>query len=212
MTVNYKNLEKVLIDIQDYKLTKLLIVSKNQSIDDIKDLIDKGYIIFGENKVQEAKKKFQEIDDLFKINLHLIGPLQTNKVKEALHLFDTIQSVDREKLVEEISKFIKKNDKIKTKSFYIQINIGREEQKSGVDKSQFKDFYHYALAKDLNIEGLMCIPPNAPNTNEYFQEMNEIRKKINPSLKLSMGMSNDYQIALEHQTNLIRIGSLIFND
>ena len=212
MTVNYKNLEKVLIDIQDYKLTKLLIVSKNQSIDDIKDLIDKGYIIFGENKVQEAKKKFQEIDDLFKINLHLIGPLQTNKVKEALHLFDTIQSVDREKLVEEISKFIKKNDKIKTKSFYIQINIGREEQKSGVDKAQFKDFYHYALAKDLIIEGLMCIPPNTPNTNEYFQEMNEIRKKINPSLKLSMGMSNDYQIALEHQTNLIRIGSLIFND
>ena len=212
MTVNYKNLEKVLIDIQDYKLTKLLIVSKNQSIDDIKDLIDKGYIIFGENKVQEAKKKFQEIDDLFKINLHLIGPLQTNKVKEALHLFDTIQSVDREKLVEEISKFIKKNDKIKTKSFYIQINIGREEQKSGVDKAQFKDFYHYALAKDLIIEGLMCIPPNAPNTNEYCQEMNEIRKKINPSLKLSMGMSNDYQIALEHQTNLIRIGSLIFND
>ena len=212
MTVNYKNLEKVLIDIQDYKLTKLLIVSKNQSIDDIKDLIDKGYIVFGENKVQEAKKKFQEIDDLFKINLHLIGPLQTNKVKEALHLFDTIQSVDREKLVEEISKFIKKNDKIKTKSFYIQINIGCEEQKSGVDKAQFKDFYHYALAKDLLIEGLMCIPPNTPNTNEYFREMNEIRKKINPSLKLSMGMSNDYQIALEHQTNLIRIGSLIFND
>ena len=212
MTVNYKNLEKVLIDIQDYKLTKLLIVSKNQSIDDIKDLIDKGYIIFGENKVQEAKKKFQEIDDLFKINLHLIGPLQTNKVKDALHLFNTIQSVDREKLIEEISKFIKKNDKIKTKSFYIQINIGSEEQKSGVDKAQFKDFYHYALEKDLNIEGLMCIPPNAPNANEYFREMNEIRKKINPTLKLSMGMSNDYQIALEHQSNLIRIGSLIFDD
>ena len=212
MTVNYKNLEKVLIDIQDYKLTKLLIVSKNQSIDDIKDLIDKGYTIFGENKVQEAKKKFQDIDHLFKINLHLIGPLQTNKVKEALHLFDTIQSVDREKLVEEISKFIKKNDKIKTKSFYIQINIGSEVQKSGVDKSEFKDFYHYALAKDLNIEGLMCIPPNDTNTNQYFREMNEIRKKINPTLKLSMGMSNDYQIALEHQSNLIRIGSLIFND
>ena len=197
---------------QDYKLTELLIVSKNQSLDDINALIDRGYKIFGENKVQEAKKKFQELDNLFKINLHLIGPLQTNKVKEALHLFNTIQSVDREKLVDEISKFIKMNDEIKTKSFYIQINIGSEVQKSGVDKSEFKDFYHYALAKDLNIEGLMCIPPNDTNTNQYFREMNDIRKKINPNLKLSMGMSNDYQIALEHQSNLIRIGSLIFND
>ena len=201
-----------MIDIQDYNLTKLLIVSKNQSLDDLKTLIDKGYKIFGENKVQEAKKKFQELDNLFKINLHLIGPLQTNKVKEALHLFNTIQSVDREKLVDEISKFINKKDEIKTKSFYIQINIGSEDQKSGIDKSEFKDFYHYALAKDLNIEGLMCIPPNDTNTNEYFREMNDIRKKINPTLKLSMGMSNDYQIALEHQSNLIRIGSLIFND
>ena len=201
-----------MIDIQDYNLTKLLIVSKNQSLDDVKILIDKGYKIFGENKVQEAKKKFQELDNLFKINLHLIGPLQTNKVKEALHLFNTIQSVDREKLVDEISKFINKKEEIKTKSFYIQINIGSEDQKSGIDKSEFKDFYHYALAKDLNIEGLMCIPPNDTNTNEYFREMNDIRKKINPTLKLSMGMSNDYQIALEHQSNLIRIGSLIFND
>ena len=201
-----------MIDIQDYNLTKLLIVSKNQSLDDVKILIDKGYKIFGENKVQEAKKKFQELDNLFKINLHLIGPLQTNKVKEALHLFNTIQSVDREKLVDEISKFINKKDEIKTKSFYIQINIGSEDQKSGIDKSEFKDFYHYALAKNLNIEGLMCIPPNDTNANEYFREMNQIRKKINPNLKLSMGMSNDYQIALEHQSNLIRIGSLIFND
>jgi len=201
-----------LVDIQDYKLAKLLIVTKNQSLKDINYLIDKGYNIFGENKVQEAKKKFQELDNLFKINLHLIGPLQTNKVKDALYLFNTIQSIDREKLVEEISKFIKKSDKIKTKSFYIQINIGSENQKSGIDKFECKDFYHYVLAKGLNIEGLMCIPPNAPNANEYFQEMNEIRKKINPTLKLSMGMSNDYQIALEHQSNLIRICSLIFND
>ena len=195
-----------------YKLAKLLIVTKNQGLNDIRDLIDKGYNFFGENKVQEAKKKFQDLDDLFKINLHLIGPLQTNKVKDALKLFNTIQSVDREKLVEEISKVTKKSDKIKTSSFYIQINIGSEDQKSGIDKFECKDFYQYALAKDLNIEGLMCIPPNAPNTHEYFREMNEIRININPNLKLSMGMSNDYKIALEHQSNLIRIGSLIFND
>ena len=195
-----------------YKLAKLLIVTKNQGLNDIRDLIDKGYNFFGENKVQEAKKKFLELNDLFKINLHLIGPLQTNKVKDALKLFNTIQSVDREKLVEEISKVTKKSDKIKTSSFYIQINIGSEDQKSGIDKFECKDFYQYALAKDLNIEGLMCIPPNAPNAHEYFREMNEIRININPNLKLSMGMSNDYKIALEHQSNLIRIGSLIFND
>ena len=195
-----------------YKLAKLLIVTKNQGLNDIRDLIDKGYNFFGENKVQEAKKKFQDMDDLFKIKLHLIGPLQTNKVKDALKLFNTIQSVDREKLVEEISKVTKKSDKIKTSSFYIQINIGSEDQKSGIDKFECKDFYQYALAKDLNIEGLMCIPPNAPNAHEYFREMNEIRININPNLKLSMGMSNDYKIALEHQSNLIRIGSLIFND
>ena len=212
MTVNYINLQKVLLDLQDYKLAKLLIVTKNQSLNDIRDLMNKGYNIFGENKVQEAKKKFHELNDLFKINLHLIGPLQTNKVKDALQLFNTIQSVDREKLVEEISKSIKKSDKIKTSSFYIQINIGSEDQKSGIDKFECKDFYQYALAKDLNIEGLMCIPPNTSNTHEYFQEMNEIRKNINPNLKLSMGMSNDYQIALEHQSNLIRIGSFIFHD
>jgi pyridoxal phosphate enzyme (YggS family) len=212
LTVNYINLQKVLLDLQDYKLAKLLIVTKNQSLNDIRDLMNKGYNIFGENKVQEAKKKFHEVNNLFKINLHLIGQLQTNKVKDALHLFNTIQSVDREKLVEEISKVIKKSDKIKTSSFYIQINIGSEDQKSGIDKFECKDFYQYALAKDLNIEGLMCIPPNTSNTHEYFQEMNEIRKNTNPNLKLSMGMSNDYQIALEHQSNLIRIGSFIFHD
>ena len=212
MTVNYINLQKVLVDLQDYKLAKLLIVTKNQSLNDIRDLMNKGYNIFGENKVQEAKKKFHELNDLFKINLHLIGPLQTNKVKDALQLFNTIQSVDREKLVEEISKSIKKSDKIKTSSFYIQINIGSEDQKSGIDKFACKDFYHYTLEKDLNIEGLMCIPPNTLNAHEYFREMNEIRKNINTTLKLSMGMSNDYQIALEHQSNLIRIGSFIFHD
>lgn len=212
MTINYDNLEKVLIDIQDYKLANLLIVTKNQSVDDIKDLINKGFTIFGENRVQEAKKKFQELNKLFNFNFHLIGPLQTNKVKDALQIFETIQSIDREKLVEEISKILKQSDKIKTNSFYIQINIGSESQKSGVDKSQCKDFFYYAMSKDLNIQGLMCIPPNTNNVNKYFREMIKIRNELNPNLKLSMGMSNDYKIALECHSNLIRIGSFIFND
>jgi pyridoxal phosphate enzyme (YggS family) len=212
LTINYNNLEKVLIDIRDYKLANLLIVTKNQSIEDIKDLISKGFTNFGENKVQEAKKKFQELNEIFNFNFHLIGPLQTNKVKDALNIFETIQSIDREKLVEEISKALKRSDKIKTNSFYIQINIGSESQKSGVDKSQCKEFYDYALSKDLNIQGLMCIPPNTQNANTYFREMNEIKNKLNPNLKLSMGMSNDYKSALEYNSNLIRIGSFIFND
>lgn len=212
MTVNYNNLNKILEVVKSYDLANLLIVTKNQNLNDIRDLISNGFKIFGENRVQEAKKKYQELIETKKINLHLIGPLQTNKVKDALFLFNTIQSIDREKLVDEISKFIAKDISIKTKSFYIQINIGAEDQKSGIEKSQCIDFYKYALDKNLNIEGLMCIPPNNKNVNEYFLEMNEIKKKINPNLKLSMGMSNDYQIALERHSNLIRVGSLIFND
>ena len=212
MTVNYHNLNKILDVVKHYDLAKLLIVTKNQNLNDIRELINNDFKIFGENRVQEAKSKFQELIENEKINLHLIGPLQTNKVKDALFLFDTIQSIDRKKLVDEISKFIVNDISIKTKSFYIQINIGAEVQKSGIEKSQCINFYKYALDKNLNIEGLMCIPPNTKYVNEYFIEMNEIRKKINPNLKLSMGMSNDYQIALEHHSNLIRVGSLIFND
>ena len=212
MTVNYHNLNKILEEIKHYDLANLLIVTKNQSLDDIHDLVNKGFKIFGENRVQEAKKKYQALCETKEINLHLIGPLQTNKVKDALFLFDTIQSIDREKLVDEISKFITNDVSIKTNSFYIQINIGAEAQKSGIDKSQCSNFYKYAVDRNLNIEGLMCIPPNTRNVNEHFLEMNEIRKQINPNLKLSMGMSNDYQIALDHHSNLIRVGSMIFND
>ena len=212
MTVNYHNLNKILEEIKYYDLADLLIVTKNQSLNDIHDLINKGFKIFGENRVQEAKKKYHALCETKKIQLHLIGPLQTNKVKDALFLFDTIQSIDREKLVDEISNFIFKDISIKTKSFYIQVNIGAEIQKSGIDKSQCIDFYQFAIDKNLNIEGLMCIPPNTTSVNEYFLEMNKIRKKINPNLKLSMGMSNDYQIALDHHSNLIRVGSMIFND
>ena len=212
MTVNYHNLNKIIEVVERYDMANLLIVTKNQNLNDIHDLISKNFKIFGENRVQEAKGKYQELIKIKNINLHLIGPLQTNKVKDALSLFDTIQSIDREKLVDEISKFIIKDNPIKTKSFYIQINIGAEVQKSGIDKSQCMNFYKYALDRRLNIEGLMCIPPNTESVKEYFLEMREIQKKINPNLKLSMGMSNDYQIALEHHSNLIRVGSLIFND
>ena len=204
-------MNKVLSDIENYP-AELLIVTKNQNLRDIQSLIRKGFKLFGENRVQEAQKKYKELSDLKKINLHLIGPLQTNKVKDALGLFNTIQSIDREKLVNEISKFLKQNKKTKTDSFYIQINIGSEVQKSGVEKLYCQDFYKFARDRNLNIKGLMCIPPNTSYVDEFFSEMNEIRKKINPNLKLSMGMSNDYEIALKYYSNLIRVGSMIFND
>ena len=204
-------MNKILSDIENYP-AELLIVTKNQNLRDIQSLISKGFKLFGENRVQEAQKKYKELSDLKKINLQLIGHLQTNKVKDALGLFNTIQSIDREKLVNEISKFLKQDKEIKTDSFYIQINIGSEVQKSGVEKLYCKDFYKFALDRKLNIEGLMCIPPNTSYVDEFFLEMNEMRKKINPRLKLSMGMSNDYQIALKQHSDLIRIGSLIFND
>ena len=151
MTINYHNLNKILDVVKNYDLANLLIVTKNQNLNDIRELINKDFKIFGENRVQEAKSKYQEIIEKEKINLHLIGPLQTNKAKDALFLFDTIQSIDREKLVDEISKFIIKDKYIKTKSFYIQINIGAEVQKSGIEKSQCINFYEYALNKNLNI-------------------------------------------------------------
>ena len=211
MTINFDAIVEIENNIKDISpLTELLIVTKNQEEIDIDKLIDKGYENFGENRVQDAYAKFSKkiINDK-NIKLHLIGPLQTNKVKVALNLFDTIQTLEREKLVDEIVKEKKKNKTI-TNNFYIQINIGKEKQKNGIDESQIEKFYEYCLSSKLNIIGFMCIPPNDENTQSYFSRMILIRDQIKPSLKLSMGMSNDYLIALKFKTNLIRIGSKIF--
>ena len=192
--------------------SRLLIVTKNQSVDDIKELINSGFRLFGENRVQEAKLKFSSLNNFEEINLHLIGPLQTNKAKEALMLFDTIESIDRKKLIDEIFKLKNKDLKIRTNNLYIQINIGSEDQKFGVDKAEVFELYEYAISKDLNIEGFMCIPPNTSSPEKYFQEMNSIRDNLDKNLNLSMGMSNDYLLALKNNSNIVRIGSLIFND
>ncbi len=212
MTINHEKLNNLKSNIKKFEKSKLLIVTKNQSLDDIKELVNSGYRIFGENRVQEAKLKFSSLNNFGDINLHLIGPLQTNKTKEALMLFDTIESIDRKKLIDEIFKFSNKGLEIRTHNYYIQINIGSEDQKFGVDKSEVLELYDYALSKNLSIEGFMCIPPNTSLSEKYFQEMNEIRDRIDKRLKLSMGMSNDYLLALKNNSNIIRIGSLIFND
>lgn len=209
MTINLKNLESVESFLVNFPKANLQIVTKNRDINTIKSLINLGYRNFGENKVQEAKKKFSLIN-ISRIDLNLIGPLQTNKVKDALMLFNTIQTIDREKLVKEIVK-VRSKKPTKTEYFYIQINIGEENQKSGIPQNETKDFYKFCIDNSLNIKGLMCIPPINNNPEYYFKKMLILKNDINSDLLLSMGMSSDYELALKCDSNLIRIGSKIFN-
>ena len=210
MSINYIELNKILNLLTQYQKSELLIVTKNRDQKDIQSLIQKGHNLFGENKVQEAKKKYELIKK-DSIKLHLIGPLQTNKVKDALQLFDVIQTLDRPKLIDEIFNYISRNTKVITRDFYIQVNIGNEIQKSGVAPEELKDFYNYAKLKKLNVVGLMCIPPISKLPDSFFTEMLNLKNQINQNLKLSMGMSSDYEVALKTGSDLIRVGSKIFN-
>ena len=210
MSINKFNLDEVKALLNDkFPQSKLLIVTKTRSIIDINKLIQSGISLYGENRLQEAEKKFSNIRNRENLSLHLIGPLQTNKVKKALMLFDCIQTIDRKKLIDEILKH-KDNIGNRTKSFYIQVNIGAESQKSGINEDNLPSLYHYCLSMKIQIEGLMCIPPNDVDPTPFFQKMVSLRDSIDQSLKLSMGMSNDYKIALDNGSNLIRVGSYIF--
>ena len=212
MTFNKSNLLEIEEEVKKYKSSKLLIVSKNQTQESIMELLDRGYFFFGENRVQEASNKFNEnIKSNYQdINLHLIGPLQSNKTSLALKTFDTIQTLDRKKIVKAIYDEINKLGNVRTKEFYIQVNIGKEDQKSGVMPEDIFEIYNYSKNLKLNIVGLMCIPPNDENPKYYFEEMKKIKNKIDIDLKLSMGMSQDYLEALQCGSNLIRVGSKIF--
>ena len=210
MPVNLSELKNIQSDVAAFEYANLCVVTKTRPISDIKQLIKLGQKTFAENRVQEAEIKYAEIlKSNTQIKLHLIGPLQSNKVKLALSLFDVIQSIDRTKIVDSIYENSKKM-KIKTKEFYIQVNIGEEIQKSGVHKSSLKKFYEYCIEKGINIRGRMCIPPNDQNSVKYFEELNLLKKNLNKNLILSMGMSSDYQTALNCGSNLVRIGSRIF--
>ena len=215
MSINLENYRQILLKIdKNQQKTELLVVSKNRSLDDIMPcIIDEKHKLFGENRIQEAQKKFtQETISRLGIDLHLIGPLQTNKVDLALSLFQTIQTVDREKLVNEIHKSIQKEKySIKTKNFYLQVNIGDEPQKSGIDIDHLPELYDKCLKFNLNVTGLMCIPPVNSQPDLYFEKMLSLREDLNPKLKLSMGMSNDYEVALKFHSDMIRIGSLLFS-
>ena len=190
--------------------TKIIAVSKTFPIEHIQPAIDYGHLHFGENKVQEALEKWTEIKEKNRsIKLHLIGKLQTNKVKFCLPLFDFIHSLDNIKLADKIAnEQIKKNFKPK---LFIQVNIGEEDQKNGVVLSQFETFYKKIENFELDIVGLMCIPPFVDDTEIYFKKMVEIRNKTNFK-ELSMGMSNDYLLAAKNSATYVRIGSKIFGE
>jgi len=190
------------------KLAQIIAVSKTFPIENILPLIEYGHHHYGENKVQEALNKWIEIKKKNNdIKLHLIGKLQTNKVKFALGIFDYIHSVDSEKLAIKISEEqIKQGKKPK---MFIQVNIGNEEQKSGINKNNLIDFYKFCKNLSLDIIGTMCIPPNDGNVEKYFSKMNEINQALNFK-ELSMGMSKDYLEAIKNNATYVRVGSKIF--
>ena len=203
-----KEINLNLPDLKSNKMPKIIAVSKTFSMDKITPLIEYGHLDFGENKVQEAMEKWSDIK-LVKSNLklHLIGGLQTNKVKYAVKLFDYIHSVDSEKLAKKISEEQdKQNKKVKV---FIQVNIGNENQKSGVDKLLVPELCYYCKTLDLEVVGLMCIPPLNEPSEIYFKEMSELNKKLNFK-ELSMGMSSDYLNAIKNSATYVRIGSNIF--
>ena len=190
------------------RIPKIIAVSKTFKIDHILPLIEYGHLDYGENKVQEAVEKWTDIKEKNnKINLHLIGKLQTNKVKFALKVFDFIHSLDSQKLAKKISEEQKKQNK-KPKIF-IQINLGEETQKSGINKENLLEFYNFSKDLGLNIIGIMCIPPFDQDSSKFFSQMSKLNEMINLR-EISMGMSSDYLNALEFNSTYLRIGSNIF--
>ena len=194
--------------ISNYHNIKIIAVSKTFPIEAIIPLIEYGHLEYGENKVQEAITKWLEVKLSHpNLKLHLIGKLQTNKVKLALKLFDYIHSVDNKKLAKKIAdEELKQNKKIK---IFLQVNIGDEEQKSGINKDYLNDFYSYCKNLNLDVVGLMCIPPADDKSENFFKEMALLTKKLNLS-ELSMGMSADYIEAAKNSSTYLRIGSNIF--
>jgi len=205
-----KNKVKEILDRKQLKTnTQIIAVSKTFSMDKITPLLDYGHIHFGENKVQEAEEKWSHVKNKYaNLKLHMLGKLQTNKAKKAITLFDYIHSLDNAKLATKISQFEKElNKKVK---LFIQINIGDENQKSGIMLNDLNNFYKYCVYDlSLNIIGLMCLPPISSDSSKYFQILKKSSDELN--LKdLSMGMSDDYEDAIRYGSTYLRLGTVIF--
>ena len=207
-TKKFKEIKEIL---EKYnKNGKIIAISKNHPLESVLVAIDHGVYIFGENRVQEAKAKFLKIkQDNPKIELHLTGPLQSNKVKDALLLFDVFHTIDREKIAKEFSKH---QDFLKNKKFFVQINIGKEKTKSGIFPEHTRDFLFF-LKNEINlpIQGLMCIPPIEDDPKYHFNQL-QILAKDNGISELSIGMSGDYKEALPFEPAYIRLGTILFGE
>ena len=204
---NFKNIKSLI----DNSNVKIIAVSKTFPIKDVLPLINHGHLHFGENKVQEAIEKWENIKPDFKhLKLHMIGKLQTNKAKYAVSIFDYIHSLDNFKLAEKISnEQMKQNKKLK---IFIKVNIGEEDQKSGVQMSEVELFYKNCVKNlGLNIVGFMCLPPNDKKVSLYFSQMKKLINQTEAN-ELSMGMSADYLEAILFQSTFLRIGSKIFGN
>ena len=188
--------------------TEIVAISKNHPIESVKIAISHGIRVFGENRVQEAGEKFTSLkNEIENLKIHLTGPLQTNKVKQALNIFDVFQTLDREKLAREFKKY---PEIIKFKKFFIQINIGREINKSGIYPEEANEFIDYCISDlNLNISGLMCIPPVDEDPGLFFENLKKIGSK-NKLYKFSMGMSSDYKKGILSGATHIRVGTLLF--
>ena len=187
---------------------KIIAVSKTFPMKDIIPLINNGHIHFGENKVQEALLKWTKLKEKYeKVELHMLGKLQTNKVKHAVEIFDYIHSLDNLKLANKLADEISK--KGKNIKMFIQINLGGEKQKSGIDPSELEQFYKECCNLNLNIIGTMCIPPEIEDPKSYFKKLLELNEMIGLG-EISMGMTKDYLEALEYKATFLRIGSGIF--
>ena len=205
-----KQIKSKIANLDDYNIEpKVIAVSKTFKMDHILPLIDHGHKHFGENKVQEAVEKWSDIKKKNKdLKLHLIGKLQSNKVKFVSGLFDYIHSLDSQKLADVLAKHELSLDK-KLK-YFIQVNIGNEIQKSGVPINEIDSFYNYCINKaKLDVIGLMIIPPNDQQTKKYFQSINELNQSLGLK-ELSMGMSADYEKAIAYGATFVRLGSIIF--
>ena len=201
------NIEKV----SDNTSRTIVAVSKTFSLDHIMPLIDHGHIHYGENKVQEAEVKWLRIKNEKKeLKLHMIGKLQSNKAKKAVQIFDYIHSLDSQKLVDVIARAQK--DFNKSLKYFIQVNLGNETQKSGISYNEVDAFYNYCVKeKNLNVLGLMAIPPNNNKPEEYFRSISELNASLGFK-ELSIGMSSDYIKAIQYKSTYLRIGSSIFGE
>ena len=207
----FKKIKSNINSLDNSKTINIVAISKTFSIEHIEPLLNIGHDHFGENKVQEAMSKWREIKKKdSNLKLHMVGKLQSNKSKKAVELFDFIHSLDNKKLADSLSKA--ESDAKKNLKYFIQVNIGNEDQKSGISLNDLNDFFCYCTKeKKLNVIGLMCIPPNDNNEEKYFKIMSEKNKLLNLK-NLSMGMSSDYLKAAKYHANFLRIGSGIFGE